>query len=44
METPGKNTVIAFSYEGEEHEIYFIPETFQELTQEVVGTYAHLMK
>lgn len=34
METPGKNTVIAFEYEGTVHEIYFIPENFNELVTE----------
>lgn len=37
METPGKNTVIAFVYEGQENEIYYIPQDFTELSQEAKG-------
>jgi len=41
METPGKNTVIAFDYMDQQHEIYFIPQDFNELTSEVKGKFVY---
>ena len=35
MSTHGKNTVISLCYKGQEHEIYYIPETFEELEEEI---------
>ena len=40
METPGRNTAIAFVYKDQEHEIYYIPEVYQQLIDEVKGMYS----
>jgi len=39
METPGKNTAISFVYKDQEYEIYYIPQDFGELVDEVWGRY-----